>query len=297
MEQKRGLGRGLSALLDEISIAPNSAEQQVGSTEAGVVQTLPIARIRANPRQPRRRFDEAALAELVESVRSRGLLQPILVRPKDGNYEIVAGERRWRAAQAAQLHDVPVVVKELDDATAFEIALVENIQRADLNPIEEAEGYRRLIDEYGHTQEELARLTAKSRSHVANLLRLLDLPAAVREHVVEGRLTMGHARALVSAPDAEALAGKVIEAGLSVRQTEALASGAQGRAPAPARPRGKDFPEEKDADTLALERLLAESLGLPVSVDADGIRGKVTIGYVNLDQLDMICRRLTGDRF
>lgn len=297
MENKRGLGRGLSALLDEISIAPKNGEQRADSTEAGVaIQTLPISRIRANPRQPRRRFDEAALAELIESVRTRGLLQPILVRPKGEDYEIVAGERRWRAAQAARLHEVPVVVKELDDASAFEIALVENIQRADLNPIEEADGYRRLIDEYGHTQEELARLTSKSRSHVANLLRLLDLPEAVRTHVVEGRLTMGHARALVSAPDPERLAQKVIEGGLSVRQTEALASGAQGRAPAPARARN-NFPEEKDADTIALERLLAEALGLVVDIDVDGIRGKVMISYANLDQLDMLCRRLTGERF
>jgi ParB family chromosome partitioning protein len=297
-KKKGGLGRGLSALLDEIKLTPDSASAETTATSAGVaVQTLPIASIRPNPRQPRRRFDETALAELTASVRERGLIQPILVRPKGDAYEIVAGERRWRAAQAAQLHEVPVVVRALDDSATFEIALVENIQRADLNPIEEAEGYRRLIDEYGHTQEELGRLTAKSRSHIANLLRLLDLPEAVRSHVVEGRMTMGHARALVSAPDAAALAIQVIERGLSVRQTEALAADTRAAPPRTRNRSGTPAPDPKDSDTLALERSLSETLGLPITIDADGIRGRVQIAYTDLDQLDMLCQRLMGERF
>ncbi len=291
MEKKRGLGRGLSALMDEVGLAPGRAASATDSTAPRVaIQTLPIAQIRPMSGQPRRRFDSEAQAELIESVRARGVLQPILVRPSGDGFEIVAGERRWRAAQAAQLHDIPVVVRELADSEAFEIALVENIQRADLNPIEEAEGYSRLIHAYGHTQEDLARLVGKSRSHIANLLRLLDLPSSVRDLVVDGKLSMGHARALAAAPDPAALAVQVVAQGLSVRQTEALAASAQGRAPSrPPASRGA----AKDADTRALETMLSESLGLTVAIDVSEVR----IAYSDLEQLDMLCRKLTGDRF
>ena len=228
-----GLGRGLSALLEEMgsAVAPPRTEPGVAPAvpagDAGSsmgAQMLPMAMISPNPKQPRRRFDETAQAELIASVKRQGLLQPILVRPVDGGrFEIVAGERRWRAAQAAQLHDVPVLVRRLTDEEAFEVALVENVQRQDLNAIEEAEGYKRLIDDYGHTQEDIARIVGKSRSHVANMVRLLDLPDDVRELLIEGRLTMGHARALLTAPDPSVLARDVVQMGLSVREVEARA--------------------------------------------------------------------------
>ena len=283
-DKKRGLGRGLSALLGE-------ARPADGGATGDATRTVPIALIRAMPNQPRRRFDTEAQAELIESVRTRGVLQPILVRPVGESYEIVAGERRWRAAQAAQLHDMPVVVRDLDDAEAFELALVENIQRADLNPIEEAESYKRLIADYAHTQDALAQLVGKSRSHVANLLRLLDLPQAVRDLVIDGKLSMGHARAIAAAPDPESLAEQVVARGLSVRQAEALAAAARGRVytKSAAPPRGR----AKDADTRALESMLSESLGLTVAIEANALR----IAYSDLDQLDMLCRKLTGDRF
>ncbi len=280
------LGRGLSSLLGD-SVAGAAGER-------GGVQTVAIAAIIANPRQPRRQFDGEALAELTESIRARGVLQPILIRPVGaGRYEIVAGERRWRASQAAGRHDIPALVRELDDAQAFEIALVENIQRADLDAIEEADGYRRLIDEFGHSQEALARLVGKSRSHVANLLRLLDLPQSVRDHVAAGRLSMGHARALITAADPAALAETVIARGLSVRQTEALARAA--RKSASARAAGVRPPI--DADLAALERQLSDSLGLKVAIRHAGGGGSVTVAYSSLDQLDMLCQRLSGEAF
>lgn len=299
-EKKRvaGLGRGLSALLDEIEVASSVSPAGSGEPQLVPSQTLPISALRPNPRQPRRHFDQAALDELAASVRTRGLLQPILVRPRPGgHYEIVAGERRWRAAQAAQLHEVPVVVKDLDDSTAFEIALIENIQRADLNPIEEAEGYKRLIGDFGHTQEELGKLVGKSRSHVANLLRLLDLPDSVRAMVVEGKLSMGHARALITAEDPAALARKVVDEQLTVRQVEALAAGRtpeeKSDAPAPA-PRARRS-TNKDADIGALETLLSQTLGLEVNVEHVGPYGWVQIDYSDLEQLDMLIQKLTGE--
>ncbi len=280
------MGRGLSSLLGD-SVAGTPGER-------GGVQTIAIAAIVANPRQPRRHFDNEALAELTESIRARGVLQPILIRPIGaGRYEIVAGERRWRASQAAGRHEIPALVRELDDTQAFEIALVENIQRADLDAIEEADGYRRLIDEFGHSQEALARLVGKSRSHVANLLRLLDLPQSVRDHVAAGRLSMGHARALITAADPMALAETVIARGLSVRQTEALARAA--RKPAGARASLTRAPI--DADLAALERQLSDSLGLKVAIRHDGGGGSVTVNYSSLDQLDMLCQRLSGEAF
>jgi ParB family transcriptional regulator, chromosome partitioning protein len=280
-----GLGRGLSALLGEMAReAPVSAD---AAADLGI-RTLPIASLHPHPGQPRRRFDEAGLDELAGSIAARGVIQPIVVRPHGHAYQIVAGERRWRAAQRAKLHEVPVVVREFDEATTLEIALVENIQRQDLNAIEEAQAYQRLVGEYGHTQEELARLVHKSRSHVANLLRLLDLPQSVQEQVVTGALSMGHARALLGAAEVEELADQVIARGLSVRDTERLA---RERKP---RERARSAPTVPDADLAALEHQLADLLGLSVKIAHGDRGGTLTIGYATLDQLDMVCQRLTG---
>ena len=292
IEKKRqsGLGRGLSALLDEVS----SSTADRGTSSAPT--RLPLAQIVANPQQPRRQFDAAAMDELVASVRERGLLQPILVRPlPGGRYEVVAGERRWRAAQAAQLHEVPVVVRELDDSAAFEIALIENIQRVDLNAIEEAEGFARLMRDFGHTQEVLAKLVGKARSHVANLLRLLDLPEVVRAMVIERKLTMGHARALLSVPDPVTLAHRIIAEGLSVRATEALASASHTtRVARASRPKLRNA--EIDANVLALESQLSDAIGVPVSISMSTFdSGAVTLRFASLDQLDLISARVAGE--
>ena len=301
VEKKRasGLGRGLSALLDDIG--PGSAGAAPAAVDAADIPPtmLPIAQIRPNPRQPRRRFDQAALDELIASVKVRGVVQPILVRPTGGGaYEIVAGERRWRAAQAAQLHELPVVVRDLDDSAAFEIALIENIQRSDLNPIEEAEGYQRLIGDYGHTQDAISQLVGKSRSHIANLLRLLNLPPAVRDMVRDGSLSMGHARAVLGVADPEALARHIVDRSLSVRETEALVAGEQGRRREPTRRAGAPSAAgHKDPDTEALERSLSEAIGLRVGIAGTGTAGRVVIDYATLDQLDMLAQRLIGGRF
>lgn len=285
-----GLGRGLSALLGEAAREQPVAQDGTEPRAPGV-QIVAVAAIRPHPGQPRRRFNEDALDELAQSIRTRGVIQPIVVRPHGTSFQIVAGERRWRAAQRAQLHEVPVIVRDFSEAETLEVALIENIQREDLNAIEEAEAYSRLIRDYGHTQEVLGRLVAKSRSHVANLLRLLDLPAPVRGMVADGALSMGHARALITASDAETLAREVVDKGLSVRETEMLArkaKGATGRA-APAEPKNGD------ADIAALERQLGDMLGLRVSIQHDGQGGAVTLAYSSLDQLDMICQRLSGE--
>ncbi|MFD1610225.1 ParB/RepB/Spo0J family partition protein [Sphingomonas tabacisoli] len=283
-----GLGRGLSALLGEAGreepIAP------AGDRSTGV-RFLAVSELEPHPEQPRRHFDEDALDELARSIEARGLIQPIVVRPHEGRYQIVAGERRWRAAQRAQLHQVPVIVREFDEAETLELALVENIQREDLNAIEEAEAYRKLIDRFGHSQEALGRIVHKSRSHIANLLRLLDLPAAVRTMVADTRLSMGHARALITAIDPEGLANQVVERGLSVRETERLAQGAR-----PAASRAASVPRERDADVAALERQLGDILGLKVKIAYAKGTGSVTLGFSSLDQLDLICQRLTGER-
>jgi ParB family chromosome partitioning protein len=246
-----------------------------------------VADVEANPDQPRRHFDEQAMAELIASVRAHGILQPILVRPHAGRHQIIAGERRWRAAQAAGLHEIPVVVRALDDRQVSEIALIENIQRADLNAIEEARGYQRLIAEHGHTQQVLADIVGKSRSHIANLLRLLDLPLAVQAMVETGALSMGHARALIGAPDAQALAERVARQGLSVRGLEQLVSGS--RKPATTTP-----PQQTDPNSEALESQLAEALGMPVALQVapGSSSGSLTIRFADLDQLDMLCARL-----
>ncbi|WP_448662739.1 ParB/RepB/Spo0J family partition protein [Sphingomonas sp. CJ20] len=285
-----GLGRGLSALLgDSVPEAPINGSPDTSSTPG--VRTLPVSAMAPHPGQPRRHFDEDALEELAKSISARGLIQPIVVRPHGHSYQIVAGERRWRAAQRARLHEVPVIVRELTDAETMELALVENIQREDLNAIEEAEAYSKLIDMFGHTQEALARLVHKSRSHVANLLRLLDLPAPVREMVVEGAIEMGHARALIGAPDPEKLARVVADKGLSVRDTEKLAREAK-----PASKRKGAEPVSRDADLAALEGQLGDVLGLKVQIAHAAKGGTITVSYSTLDQLDMVCQRLSGER-
>jgi ParB family chromosome partitioning protein len=281
-----GLGRGLSALMGDVS-----REQPVIGTLPPGVQTVPVASIRPHPGQPRRHFDDAALDELAASLAARGVIQPILVRPHAGGYQIVAGERRWRAAQRARLHEVPVIVREFDESETLEVALIENVQREDLNAIEEADAYQRLIEEFGHTQEALGRLVHKSRSHVANLLRLLDLPATVRDAVADKRLSMGHARALVTAADPETLAAEIIRRGLSVRETEKLARGAK---PGPARS-GPVEVKGADADIAALESQLSDMTGLKVQIAHGATGGSVTLAYSSLDQLDMICQRLSGE--
>jgi len=284
-----GLGRGLGALLGEIS---REAPVTAGAAAEAGVRTLPVGSLSPHPGQPRRHFDEALLDELAGSIAARGLIQPIVVRPHGHGYQIVAGERRWRAAQRAKLHEVPVVVRDFDDAATLEIALVENIQRQDLNAIEEAQAYQRLVGEYGHTQEELARIVHKSRSHVANLLRLLDLPEPVQARVVDGSLSMGHARALLGAVDVEMLAEQVVQRGLSVRDTEKLTRERKARH---ARERSAEDEESmRDPDIVALERQLADLLGLPVKVAHGEKGGTLTLGYATLDQLDMVCQRLTG---
>ena len=285
-KRSSGLGRGLSSLLGEVA-----QETPVsGSGIRGGIQMLPVSSLAPHPRQPRRHFDEDALAELAESIRSRGLIQPIVVRPHEGGYQIVAGERRWRAAQKARLHEVPVIVRDFDDVETLEVAIVENIQRQDLNAVEEAEAYKRLIEEFGHTQEALGRLVHKSRSHVANLLRLLDLPEKVRGYVATGELSMGHARALISADDPEALAIEVINRDLSVRETEKLV-----RAGKPVRLGRMEY-KSANADIEALERQLGDMLGLKVKIVHRPDGGNVGLHYSSLDQLDMICQRLSGEK-
>ncbi|WP_416898904.1 MAG: ParB/RepB/Spo0J family partition protein [Minwuia sp.] len=290
---QRGLGRGLSALLGETQ---QSDEETLG--RARNQRQLSIERMRPGKYQPRRNFNDDEMRSLVESVRHQGILQPILVRPvKDqpDMYEIIAGERRWRAAQSVQLHEVPVVVRDLSDDDALQIALIENIQRQDLNPLEEAEGYRRLAEEFGHSQNEIAEAVGKSRSHVANTLRLLTLPEEVSEMVRSGRLTAGAARAVLNDPDPVGLARRIVDEGLNVRQAEAIRRGvekaAEGEGGQPASRTGSTA---KDADTAALERSLQDALGLKVDVRHKGAKGgEVRISYGSLEQLDEICRRLT----
>jgi ParB family chromosome partitioning protein len=287
----KGLGMGLSALLGE-NARPASAQ-----TDGRGVREIDIALIKPNPAQPRVQFDEDSLEELAESIRQRGVLQPILLRPVGKNFEIVAGERRWRAAQRARLHAIPAIVREIDESTTAEIALIENIQRQDLNAIEEAEGYRQLIKRHGHTQDEVGKLVHKSRSHVTNLLRLLELPEFVRQSLMTGDISMGHARAVAGAPDPEALARLVIARDLSVRQTEEQVRREKGR-PGP----GYDIARASarnanpvDPDLAALERQLGDILGLRVVVAHKGQGGAVTLHYSSLEQLDMICQRLSGE--
>jgi ParB family transcriptional regulator, chromosome partitioning protein len=287
-----GLGRGLSSLLGEAQHETPVTGSADGA-RTGTVQMIPIAGIEPHPGQPRRIFQEEALAELAASIQTRGVIQPIIVRPHGHRFQIVAGERRWRAAQRARLHEIPAIVRDFSDDETLEVALIENIQRQDLNAIEEAQAYKRLVDEYGHTQEELGKLVHKSRPHIANLLRLLDLPGKVQILVGTGQLSMGHARALVTAKDPEALAEEVVRRGLSVRETEKLAAAAKT-------PRQRGLPIEykgAGADIAALERQLGELLGLKVDIKHSPKGGQVTLAYSSLDQLDMICQRLSGEKF
>lgn len=290
-----GLGRGLQALLGEQAVlTPSASEAPEG--RPGGVREIEIGRIQPNPKQPRIQFHEETINELADSIAERGVLQPILLRPHGDGFEIVAGERRWRAAQKARLHTIPALVREIDDSTAAEIALIENVQREDLNAIEEAEGYKQLIVSHGHTQDNVAKLVHKSRSHVANLLRLLDLPEFVRQSLVRGDISMGHARAVVSAPEPEELIRDVIAKGLSVRQTEERARFVKpGAGHDIARASARNAAKPIDADLLALERQLGDMLGLKVQVAHNGQRGTVTLNYSSLDQLDMICQRLSGE--
>lgn len=289
--EKRGLGRGLSALMADVHLAgpdqanaPRRAEMQV-----------PVDKLEPNPQQPRQDFRKEELDSLADSIRQKGVIQPLIVRRKPGRdaYEIVAGERRWRAAQLAQLHEVPVVVRDLDDSEVLEIAIIENIQREDLNAIEEALGFRQLMTRFGHTQEKLAEALSKSRSHVANLLRLLTLPADVQDLVRDGAISAGHARALIGSPKAAELAAQIIAKGLSVREIEKVMK-EQSTIPGATKKAGKGV--EKDADTRALEADLSANLRMEVRIDhaQGGESGQLTIRYGSLDDLDMLCNLLSG---
>jgi len=283
------LGRGLAALIGDVG-TESSAERPRGQRRA------PTTSLRPNARNPRRNFSEAELDELTASLRARGMIQPIVARPVRGApdaYEIIAGERRWRAAQRAGLHEVPVVIIEATDEESLQLAIIENVQRADLNPLEEAEGYRALVEDYSHTQDDIAKMVGKSRSHVANTLRLLKLPPSIRAYIFKGKLDAGHARMLVGQPNAEKLAEEIVARGLNVRQVEEIARQESGR-------NGKSHSRkpsaEKNADTLALEKRLSDALGLVVSIDARGESGVVSIRYRNLDQLDDLAQRLEKKR-
>jgi len=295
--RRKGLGRGLAALLgDEPAIAAAAADPDGAAVAPDRI--LPVERLRPNPYQPRRHFDEEALSDLVDSVRSRGVLIPLLVRPvgPGDSFEIIAGERRWRAAQRAGLHEVPVVVREISDVAALEIAIVENVQRADLNPLEEARGYRRLMEEFAYTQEKVATAIGKSRSHVANLIRLLALPEDVQRYLADGRLSAGHARALITTGDPAGLARQIVDKGLSVRAAELMASrdrqggaGTKGGRVGAAARQGQN---QGDADIRELEGRLSDRLGLQVTIRHGGRSGELRIAYAGLEQLDALIRVL-----
>ena len=297
---RRGLGRGLSALMADVS--PEVGTPITENAPATADRMVPIERIVPNPDQPRRTFTTEQLEELADSIRMKGVIQPLIVRvdPQNAeNYQIVAGERRWRASQLAQLHELPVVVRDYDDTEVLEVAIIENIQRADLNPIEEAAGYRQLMFKFGHTQEKLSEALGKSRSHIANFMRLLNLPEPVQEMVVSGTLSAGHARALVAVANPEDMAKIIAKKGLSVRETEKLAKKSQAGAAVADRAKKRTGIEfDKDADTKALESDLSAALGMTVRIDhATGKEnGKVTISYSNLEQLDALCGLLSTYR-
>jgi len=286
-EKPTRLGRGLAALIGDMATIEGTRV-----TESGGIKKLPVEMIMANRANPRRVFNTEQLDELTNSIREKGVMQPLLVRPSnDPNiFEIIAGERRWRAAQNAGLHEVPVIVRDVDDKEALELAIIENVQRADLNPLEEAQGYGQLIEQFDYTQQDLAQVIGKSRSHVANTLRLLRLPEDVRDMVSSGTLTAGHARTLITAADPAALARQIVSGGLSVREAEALS---QQRETA-VKKRESEGSAARDADTVALERRLSDALGLSVSLAHGERGGKVEIRYKTLEQLDGICVRLTG---
>jgi ParB family chromosome partitioning protein len=283
-DKQQRLGRGLAALIGDMTPVE-------GPSREGGIKRLPVEFIIANPHNPRRDFDPSALEDLANSIREKGVMQPLLVRPNGDDpdsFELIAGERRWRAAQLAGLHEVPVIVREADDREALELAIIENVQRTDLNPIEEAQGYGQLIEQFNYTQNDMAQVIGKSRSHVANTLRLLKLPADVRAMLARGELTAGHARSLITADDPTALARQIVGGGLSVREAESLGQRRSTRRNMPNTGTGKD------ADTLALERQVSDALGLTVAVEHKDGGGKVEIRYKTLEQLDEICQRLIG---
>ena len=293
--QQRGLGRGLSALMADVT--EDSRESAVGSPRRPDLM-VPVEKVHPNPEQPRRSFDAEQLQDLANSIAARGIIQPLIVRAnprRPGEYEIVAGERRWRAAQMAQLHEVPVLVRDFNDTEVLEVAIVENIQRADLNPVEEATGYNQLMHKFGHTQEKLAEVLGKSRSHIANSVRLLNLPEEVLAYLREGKLSSGHARALITAEDPAALARRVIQKNLSVRDTEKLAkTGIRPDAATEAKPK-RPTPDDKDADTRALEDDLSANLTMKVRIDhrPGQEHGQMTIQYTSLEQLDRLVGMLS----
>jgi ParB family chromosome partitioning protein len=293
-QKPRGLGRGLSALMADVApeaVAGSAQAQGAAAAPRRPDMMVPIEKVIANPDQPRRQFLQEDLDDLTASVKEKGVIQPLIVRPRDGGmYEIVAGERRWRASQAAQLHEIPVIIREYNDVEVLEVALIENIQRSDLNALEEAQSYKMLMDRFGHTQEKMAEALGKSRSHIANLVRLLHLPDDVQTLVQERKLSAGHARALITTDNASEIAQKIVKGGLSVRATEALVKkSAAGDAPKAA-PKAR-APKDKDADTIALEGDLSAMLRMKVTIDhkAGGESGSVTISYETLDQLDELC--------
>jgi ParB family transcriptional regulator, chromosome partitioning protein len=287
------LGRGLAALLG------GAREPAQGTPAARATQKIPIEFLRPNPRNPRRNFDGDSLDELAASIKEKGIISPILARPVPGvagAYEIIAGERRWRAAQRAGLHEVPVISFEASDRQALELAIIENVQRSDLDPLEEAAGYQRLGDEFLYTQADLAKVIGKSRSHVSNCLRLLNLPERTKSLLREGKISAGHARVLLASAEPDALAGKIVAQGLSVRDAEKLLEGAAESSSAKGRGPRKRGAGEKDADTRAMEKKLMEQLGMNVTIThREGETGDVAVRYKTLDQLEFLCRRLRGD--
>lgn len=287
------LGKGLAALIGDMDKPVTAAANQDQAPDNVVASDrhIPIEQIKNSPNNPRRQFVVADLEDLSNSIAEHGIVQPILVRPiADGNYEVIAGERRWRAAQRAGLHEVPVVIREVDDREALELAIIENVQRSDLNPVEEALGYQQLIDEHSYKQADLGKVIGKSRSHVANTLRLLKLPDSVRKMLASGDLSSGHARALITLDNPEALAKRVVEQGLSVRETEQLAARGDIQNDSGVK---RNVPQEKDADTRALEKQISDALGLKVSINhKPNGKGRVTIDYKTIEQLDSLTERL-----
>lgn len=292
IQRQRGLGRGLSALMADVNERDETAREGVRRPD----MMVPIEKVAANPDQPRRRFDAELLNDLAASIEEKGIIQPLIVRQKGDGYEIVAGERRWRAAQQANLHEIPVIIRDFDDTEVLEIAIIENIQRADLNPVEEAAGYVQLMNKFGHTQEKLAEALGKSRSHIANTMRLMQLPEIVQNLVSEGKLSAGHARTLITATDPASLAKKVIAGDLSVRDTEKLMRKAAQSGKTPSEGRESRKSSTKTADTRALEDDISANLGMAVSIDhKDGEEnGALTISYKTLDDLDALCGILSS---
>lgn len=301
---RKRLGKGLAALMGELDQPlPAESSRQIEAREiANAEGVVPIEKVRANPNNPRRYFAETDLEDLANSIAQHGIVQPILVRPvKNGDlagatYEIIAGERRWRAAQKARLHEVPIIVREIEDRQALELAIIENVQRADLNSVEEAQGYRQLIEDYDYSQNELAQVIGKSRSHVANTLRLLKLPESVQSLINDGHLSAGHARTLITSADPETLAERIISGGLSVRQAEALSQTPGETVPTDGGAKTTSGKAPKSADIRALEQRLEDKLGLKIDLrHGDKEKGELRIKYRTLDQLDEVCRKLESD--